>query len=256
MKSSPWSSADDAGALDEDRGAGGVVLDQLGDRIRQRRRHNQPAQPPARHRPGFGEAVDRDDAILRLGDVEEGRRARAFVVQAFIDLVGQDPGARAAAMRQDRLLLLPRQGEAGRVARRVQQHQPRLRRDRRQQPVEIHPPQPLRQVQRHGLDRGREDQRDGADIRPVRRQGDHLVARVQHRLAGQHDGIDAGAGGADAVHGDLAAVPLLVAGDGVAQRIDAEVGGVEGLPRRQRLRRRTLDEVRRRGYPAPRPRAG
>ena len=48
---------------------------------------------------------------------------RGFVVKTFIHLVGQDPGARLAAVIQDGLLLCTRERPAGRVVGRVEHQQ-------------------------------------------------------------------------------------------------------------------------------------
>ena len=65
-----------ARALDEDRRARRVVLDQLAEIRHQRGRRDDPAQPEAGHQPRLGEAVGADHAIVGVREVEKRRRAR------------------------------------------------------------------------------------------------------------------------------------------------------------------------------------
>ena len=81
------------GALHEGRDARGRVLDEVLDGLAERRRGRKPADPPAGHRPVLGEGVDEENAVVRVGDVVERRRARAGIVEAVIDLVGDDEEA-------------------------------------------------------------------------------------------------------------------------------------------------------------------
>ena len=67
-----------ARVLDERRRARRVVLDELAQVRHQRRRRDDPAQPPAGHQPRLGKAVGADDALVRRrrGRGTTARRAR------------------------------------------------------------------------------------------------------------------------------------------------------------------------------------
>ena len=80
-----------------------------------------PADAPAGHRPVLGEGVDEEDAVVRIGDVVEGRRrARPVIDEAAVDLVGDDPEA-ALARARARIARSSssRRGPAGRIGGRV-----------------------------------------------------------------------------------------------------------------------------------------
>src|SRR5262249_28231922 len=82
----------DAAALQEGLGTAGVELDELVDDRGEARRHDHPADAPAGHGPGLGEAVDDDERAIGRRPLEERRRGRyAAIDDARIALVGHDP---------------------------------------------------------------------------------------------------------------------------------------------------------------------
>ena len=93
----------------------------------ERRGRGDPAQPPAGHRPGLGEAVDHDHPIVRLGLLQERWRVPAVVDEPRVHLVAHDPDAALARERQHLPLLLGRHHPAGRVVGRVQEDHARAR---------------------------------------------------------------------------------------------------------------------------------
>jgi hypothetical protein len=77
---------------------------------------DRPADPPAGHRVGLGDAVDHDRALGRLGgDHGQRVRGRAAVDQVLVDLVGDHPDAVLGGPAADRLDLLARVDRAGGV---------------------------------------------------------------------------------------------------------------------------------------------
>ncbi len=92
----------EAAALHEHRRARGVELDQLADRVEMAARQHHPAQPPAGHQEALRKAVHHHQAVVGVGDVEEaGRGGTVAEPDAFVHLVGDDPGAGAAAVLED-----------------------------------------------------------------------------------------------------------------------------------------------------------
>jgi hypothetical protein len=124
------------GALGEHAGAGGVELDELAHVVRHGRPAS-PASPGASRSSGSSWRSCAPPPAGRRGRRRPGSWARSarrgLVVQPLVDLVGQDPGAGLAAMRQDGLLLGARQRPAGGVVRRVDDQQLGGRRDGGQQ---------------------------------------------------------------------------------------------------------------------------
>ena len=94
-------------------------IDRLGDRFR--RAHV--AEPPARHRVGFAEAVDRDREVVGL--LRERRDADVFRVvvnQLLVDLVGENVDVFLRCDLDDRFQFLAAVDRAGRIARAVHDH--------------------------------------------------------------------------------------------------------------------------------------
>src|SRR5436190_820063 len=112
--------SNDARALHEHGRAGGVVFDELAEVGHQRRWSDDPAQPPPGHQPRFGKTVGAYDTVGGIGKIEEGRRAiGCAVVKPLVDIVGDDPDAVLAAMRENRVLRLTLESPAGGVVRRI-----------------------------------------------------------------------------------------------------------------------------------------
>ncbi len=94
-----------------------VELDQFAKQGAKARGCGQPSKAPARHQPGLGKAVDDDNLVLVLAYRHEGRRHRAVVDDAGIDLVGDDPNAPASGEVEDGPLVVGGHQPAGRIAR-------------------------------------------------------------------------------------------------------------------------------------------
>ena len=95
----------DAAILGEDGGTGVVALGQHRHRLDQVARVHHPAQPPAGHRPGLGEAVEHEHRLVRAGELQEGRRrVGAGQHVAVVDLVGDQPEPVPPAQVEQRLL--------------------------------------------------------------------------------------------------------------------------------------------------------
>ena len=167
----------------------------------------QPAEPPARHRPRFGEAVDHDQPVVGLGHVEERGRARPVVGEPDIDLVGDDGEAAPAARRQQVALLVRLHHPARRVAGRVDEHADGAVVANIQHAVEIEAPAAVgigRERHHAGLAAHDVDRLDA--VGPHRPDHDHVVAGIDQRLRGQHDGVHAGARDGQPVGADLTVV--------------------------------------------------
>lgn len=148
----------------------------------QRDRPGGVADPPARHRIGFGNAVDRQYPVgeirryLRRGDEWIGR-----ITHVFVDIVGQNPDVRMAAQdfEQDFVVSSPVHGARG-IARRIQDQPAGPRSDRR---LEIGRRKP--ESSRFGAwhdDRTTAENPYDVEIRhPVWGRDDDLVARIQRR---------------------------------------------------------------------------
>ena len=98
---------------------GAVALDRI-DRLGDRFRRAHVAEPPAGHRVGFAEAVDRDRQIVSL--LRERRDADVFRVvvnQLLVDLVGQNVDVFLRRDLDDRFQFLAAVDGAGRIARAV-----------------------------------------------------------------------------------------------------------------------------------------
>ena len=138
----------------------------------------QPADAPAGHRPGLGEAVDREHAVAVLGDLQDRGRDVAVEIEPVVDLVGDDPDAGAAAEVEQRLQLLRARRPAGRVGRRRQEDGARAGIAGGEQRVEVEPPVGV-EVERDGT-RLAADQVDGVvDVRPLRRDIDDVGAEYR-----------------------------------------------------------------------------
>ena len=144
---------DHAGALHENRRARGVVFDQLAQIGHQRRRRDDPPQAESRHQPCLGKTVGADQAVVRVGDVEKRRRARAClatgVVQALVDIVGDDPDAVFAAMLEGGSLFSGAQGPAGRIVGRVDHDRACAGCERIEQSIDIERPTAAAEPQRN-----------------------------------------------------------------------------------------------------------
>ena len=230
------------------RRAGGVELDQLADVRRHAARQHQPAQAPAGHQEALRKAVDDDQAVVGRGDVEKARRAalrRRLEVDALVDLVGDDPGAGRAAVREERLLLGARQRPAGRVVRRID--------EQRRGCVGVTASSSASQVERHA------PSAPGA-ARSARR-GAPRIAGCAVRLG--QTGTTATTSSPAPTSACIASISAFtpddvtamrsradgrckradVAGQGLAQLGQAEVVRVEGLAALQRLDRGLADEL-------------
>ena len=198
-----------------------------------------PADAPAGHRPVLGEGVDEQDAVVRLHDVEEGRRAAAAIVEQRIDLVGDDP---EIALRRARSRI------ACRVARSAVQPvgldgeltkmRRGARRDRGRDPVDVAGPAIAGLVERRPAPACAPATPAAAgEIRPGRRQIDRPRRRRRRSPAAPagspacREPVTRNSSRRKA----LAEMPGVVAGQRLAQFRDAALPGVEGLAVAQRL---------------------
>ena len=182
----------DACALHKHTGARGVELDQLAHVFGHIRRHDQPAQTPAGHQKAFGKAVRHHQPVLRRSDIQKTRGAAVLsrqVIQVFIDFVRQYPGAGASAVIQQDLLFGAAEGPAGRVVGRIDHQQAGLGRHRRQQFRHGQRPTAVLWFQTHRAQVSAQNHRLRGQVRPDRRDHHHLLARVEQRLHGQHQGV-------------------------------------------------------------------
>ena len=101
-------------ALDERRGAGDGVGDELRDRLHERARKDPIPQAPAGHREGLAKPVEEDRA-LRHSFLEHDRTVRAVVHELAIDFVGKHPEVALARVTGDLTDRLVRQHPARRV---------------------------------------------------------------------------------------------------------------------------------------------
>ena len=98
----------------------------LGNRLRR----GQKTQPPAGHAPRLRKAVDDDGVFLMRGrKTGDALDLRAIVKQMLVNLVAHDEHVFLHANVAERLGFLRRINAAGRVARRIENEQPRVRRD-------------------------------------------------------------------------------------------------------------------------------
>ena len=167
--------------------AGAVALhgvNGLGNRLRR----GQKSEPPAGHAPGFGKTVH-DDGVLLMRRRKAGHALdfRAVIKQVLVNLVAHDEHVLLNADVPERLDFLGRINAAGGVAGRIENEQPRARRDGR--------PQLRRRDLEFGLVGGLDNDRLGARelhhlriTQPIRRGNDNFVAR----LAGGENDVKAG----------------------------------------------------------------
>ena len=214
--------------------------------MHQRRRRDDPAQPPAGHRPCLRKAVRRNDSIIRIGQREK-RRCRSVIaeIHALVDVVGDDPDTVLTAVRENRFLLCSRQRPAGRIVGRVHHQRARRRRERIEQPIEIERPSSGAEVERDARHARGEDLGNLGEIRPQRRHGDDAIIRTDQRFDRQHQRRHAGRGDGDRAGVDRAMESRNIARDRLAQLGDAEVVRIERLAASERGGRFVANERRR-----------
>ena len=182
-------------------------------------------------------------AVLGYGDVQKAGGAgvgRGRVVQVFVDLVSQDPGAGAAAVGQDGALFLAAQGPAGGVVGRIQDEQLGAGANAVQQARQIQRPRARLGPcglwrERHRLQARAHDLRLRREVGPHGCDGHHTVVRIDQGLHCQHQRIDAARGHGDALHGDGCGAGLAGVhrrhgvGNGLAQLGQAQVVRIKSL---------------------------
>ena len=158
-------------------------------------RADHPADPPARHRVGLGDAVE-DDALLARGRARAWRIERELVRavgQVLVDLVGDHPHAALDGPLADRLGLGRRVHRAGRVVGADEQDRLGAVGVRRFELVDGD----LEVGLVVGVDHHRRavGERDRLGVGgPVRRRADHLVARVAEHGERREHGVLAAVG--------------------------------------------------------------
>ena len=151
-------------------------------------RMHQPADAPAGHRPGLGEAVDHEHRVVRFGDGQERRRMRRAVIdQGAIDFVADDGDAALAREIQDAFLFVRRQHPAGGIAGRGEEHRLGARVAGVEQFVEIQMPAAARSSPRPAAPAAAPRRRLGGleDVGPDRRDDHDIVAGLAHASAGR-----------------------------------------------------------------------
>ncbi len=212
------------GVLGNGRGADEEVLRHFLEGADQFVRHHQPAQAPASHIEVLGEAVDGDHVVVQA----QRRYRRRVVRQTLVDLVDDGKALAGPHGLQDARQLVRQDRCAGGVGRRCQQHATGLF-----APVGLHllgrELEALGRAARDHLRAAVEsgDEMPVAGVAGVGHQ--HFRADLHQHGAGQQQ-RGRGTGGhhhaarrdVDPVHG------LVIAGDGLAQRCDAQRAGVLG----------------------------
>ena len=209
--------------------SGRDVREELLDGARRRDRLGGPGEPadlPAGGRERLAARADRDGAV---GHARQGRHRHVLGVvedEVLVDLVGDDPGVVLARERRDELELGPGEDLAGRVVRRVEQHEPGPRREggpqRRLVDREVGEAE-----HRRAAGRPREGDRGGIRV-VVGLEGDDLVARLAEREDDRRDRLRR-AGGDEHLRRGVERDPveaLLVRGDRLEQLRDARAGRV------------------------------
>ena len=196
--SSPCAERGDAGALGEDAGAGGVELDQLAHAVHQRRRQHQPAEAPAGHQEALGEAVGDHQAVVRRRRCRGSwARSRWASARSTAARRPRRPGSRCRCARQwSRIACCSARVSVQPVglfgALTISSLVAGVTAARSASRSSVHSPCPRHQ--RHAAHRGAEDRRLRREVGPHRRDGDHLVARIDQRLHRQHQRVDAARG--------------------------------------------------------------
>ena len=237
----------DRGCLADRRGVGrGLGLDD-NHRLDQFDRARAVAEPPAGHRIGLGDAVQRDRAVHQAGfDLHRGREFEIVINDVFVHVVGHHPDMGVAHQHVGQAFQLGTGiGRARRVAGRIQQHPLGLRRDRRLEVLG-------RDLETVGFDAGNENRRALGQQHhvgighPVRRGDDHLVARIERRHEGVIDNLLAAAADDHLLRLVVEVIVALeLVADRLAQLQRAGDGRVFRLARVDRGLCRRLDIVRR-----------
>ena len=188
-----WSGqGSDRACLGERRDATDRVDDELPEHLAERRRDDRIAEAPAGHRKGLGKAVEDDRPLRHPGQRRDGHVLGTVVQDPAVDLVGQDPQVVADGELGDPLDIGPGQDAASRVGRRVDDQDPRPRRDQRRKLVHVEAEvigHPDRDRHRRRADESRQGLIDG--IARIRDQD--LVARVHEpKDRVHHDALAAG----------------------------------------------------------------
>ena len=233
--------------LGEHRGARGVELDQFAHVGCHGRGHDQPAQTPAGHQKALGKAVHHDQAVVGFSHIQKRRGAAigrvGFVIQALIHLVGQHPGAGAAAVRQDLGLLGAAECPACGVVGRVDDEHSGGGCDGGFERGHVQLPLASHRAQRHAFQIRPHDQRLRRQVGPDGRDGDHLIACVNQGLRGQHQGVHAARGDGEALHANGSMQGRHVVGYRLAQLGQTQVVRIKGLAFLHRIDGRLAHDV-------------
>ena len=199
-------------------------------------RAHRPAETPAGHGVGLGEAVHDNGALLHAVDLREADMAVGTVGQAVVDLVGEHHDVGLADDVRDRLKLVAVHDRAGRVVRIGKDEQLGARRDGGAQRLG-------RQLELV-LDARRQRHGNAACHLRERRVADKARLGDEHLLAGIDEGADGVVDRLGAADGDEDLLVCVVAqlvlaarerGDLAAQLGKTPVGGIEGLTLLKRL---------------------
>mmetsp|Transcript_53113 Transcript_53113/g.124155 ORF Transcript_53113/g.124155 Transcript_53113/m.124155 type:complete len:405 (-) Transcript_53113:1279-2493(-) len=199
------------------------VLGQPLDAGQQRRRQHQPAQAPAGHAEVFREAVDRNDVVTQR---QRGATEMSVVAERQVDLVDDGDAPTGAHAARDVGQHLRRDGGAGRVAGRCEQHAAGRRR-----PGLTHLGGAKLEARR-GIGgqqaRGRVRRRHEMAVAGVARVGhEHLVTPLEEREAGELQRRRGAGRDGDALRGDVEPEALTVpGGNRLTERRQAERVGV------------------------------
>ena len=180
-----------------------------------------------------------DQAVIRLGHIQKGRRAAVgrvgFVIKTLIHLVGQHPGAGVAAVRQNVSLFGAAERPACRVVGRIDDQHTRRGRDGGFERRHVELPLAVHGTQRHALQIRAHHQRLRRQVGPHGCHGDHFVTGIDEGLRRQHQGVHAARGDGQTVHSNGAMQGRHVISHRLAQLRQAQVVRIKGLALLQRI---------------------
>ena len=200
---------------------------QLGDGLGDGRGGDHPANSPARHRVGLGDAVEHQQLVAAFGDLDaDVCGLGAVIVEVLVDLVGDDPHVVLHGPLADRADRLATPHGTGRVVRGGDDDGLRALGPGGLDGGDVGLETTVGASEH--LDRFAAGQLDGLRIaRPERRGNDDLVAVIEQHLEGFVHGLLAAVG-----HHDLIGIDLIA---GIAQHLSRNRFAQLGQARRRRV---------------------
>ena len=176
----------DAGALHDGRRAGVDAFRIGGQLLAVARRRDHPADPPAGHGEGLGEAVHHDQRVVGRRDLQEGGRGGAVEYVAVIDLVREEDDSPPAAEIEQAPLFRGRHHPAGRVAGRVDEQRARVRPGGLEHILQMQPPALRVEPLAHEVERRARHLEGPVDIRPIGADDERMVAGAPGQIGRAH----------------------------------------------------------------------